>query len=74
MRLIIDGDKNLWLDFIKHNPGCAGLEFLLSREWVNILRAQGEEIKVATVIDEDQVVALVVLVKKFLTPRFFYWY
>lgn len=74
MRLITDVDKNLWQEFIKQNAGCAGWEFLLSPDWVDILKTEGQSIKVLAVADEENLVAIIVLVKKFLSSRFFYWY
>ncbi len=74
MKLIINGDKNLYLDFIKHNPGCAGWEFLLSPTWVEMLQAQGEDVRVVSVVKDENILALMVLVKKFLGQGFFYWY
>ncbi len=74
MRLITEVDKNLWQEFIRQNIGCAGWEFILSPDWVDTLHSEGQEIKILAVANDQQLLSFIVLVKKFLNKKFFYWY
>lgn len=63
-----------WTDFIKKNPGCFGVEFLLSLQWLNILKQEKKEVQLLAVVENEKWLANILLIKKTVYKNFFYWY
>lgn len=84
MRLIQQLDSATLNDFLAANPGISGAEFLLSSAWQAILRREGAEVMNLAIMrdldygqkgpDAANLLAVIILVKKSLGSRFFYWY
>lgn len=84
MKIIRVLDKEIWRDFVKRNKGVSGQEFLLSPEWFEIVSREGEGNKVLAVVRDldygdkgpqaSDFLCLIVLIRKPLGKRFFYWY
>jgi len=84
MRLVQQPEQATIKTFLTANPGISGAEFLLSPAWQELIRQEKAEISTLAVVrdldygshgpDAVNFLALVVLVKRSLSRRFFYWY
>lgn len=84
MRIIKTIEKSIWQEFLEKNAGSSGTEFLLSPEWSAGIEKDGKvalSLFVAKDFDysqkellSDDILAAIVLIKKTVARRFFYWY
>jgi peptidoglycan pentaglycine glycine transferase (the first glycine) len=84
MKIIREINRDVWAQFVKQNQGISGPEFLLSPDWFDIInREEPGSLALAVVKDLDykgkelqidDILALIILVKKPLKYGFFYWY
>jgi lipid II:glycine glycyltransferase (peptidoglycan interpeptide bridge formation enzyme) len=84
MKIIKGINKHIWEKFVILNHGISGSEFLLSPSWFEIVKKEESVCQVLAVVRDinyenvelkvEDVLALVVLIKKPLKRSFFYWY
>lgn len=75
MEIMTLTDKKSWLDFLQANRGAAGLEFLASPQWADIIAREGKTILPLAATDAaGNLSALLLLIKENLPGGFFYWY
>lgn len=84
MRIIKTIKKNIWREFLEKNAGCGGTEFLLSPDWFAGIEKDGKTALTLFVVKDldynqkellsEDILAAIVLLKKPVARRFFYWY